>query len=242
RGAPALHAVYSPVFSPGTHKRGPRVLTTPRGTPQGRARLYRMMGNTRQELDQAEPGAIVAVVGLKNTYTGNTLADSEAPVALESITFPKPVISAALGMARTVDTGKLGEALSRMTKDDPTVKVHTDEETKDTILSGMGERHVESTLEKIGGSVNLPQGEQGNQFLSLGKPRVAYRQTLAKPIEFQTRFIKQTGGRGKFAVIHMRYVPLDAEGIERCAAEAIEEGDKPDPNNVYFKDEIVGGV
>src|SRR5919197_633713 len=202
-------------------------------------RLYRMMGNTRQELDEAQPGAIVAVVGLKNTYTGNTLCDPDAPVALESISFPKPVISAALGAARTVDTGKLGEALSRMTKDDPTVKVHTDEETKDTILSGMGELNLETTLEKIKRSLNLPQGDPA---LSLGKPRVAYRQTLARPIEFQTRFIKQTGGRGKFAVINMRYTPLDAEGIERCAAEAVEEGEKPDPNNVYFKSEIVGGV
>ncbi|HJZ90507.1 MAG TPA: GTP-binding protein, partial [Gemmataceae bacterium] len=120
---PTGDLVYVRVYS-GTLKQGDTVLNTTYGKTERIARLYRMMGNTRQELDQAEPGAIVAVVGLKNTYTGNTLADSEAPVALESITFPKPVISAALGMARTVDTGKLGEALSRMTKDDPTVKVH----------------------------------------------------------------------------------------------------------------------
>jgi elongation factor G len=235
---PTGDLVYVRVYS-GSLKQGDTVLNTTYGKTERIARLYRMMGNTRQELAEAGPGSIVAVVGLKNTYTGNTLCAEDAPVALESITFPKPVISAALGVARTVDTGKLGEALSRMSRDDPTVKVHTDEETKDTILSGMGELHLEITLEKIKRSLNLPQGDPA---LSLGKPRVAYRQTLAKPIEFQTRFIKQTGGRGKFAVIHMRYTPLDQEGIERWVAKMAENKEKPDPNNVYFDDEITGGV
>jgi elongation factor G len=198
-----------------------------------------MMGNSRQELEEAGPGAIVAIVGLKHTYTGNTLCSQDHPVALESITFPKPVISAALSAAKSVDTGKLGESLGRMTRDDPTIKVHTDEETKDTILSGMGELHLEITLEKIKRALNMPQGDPA---LALGKPRVAYRQTLARPVEFQTRYIKQTGGRGKFAVIHMRYTPLDQEGIEKWAAKMAEDGEKPDIDNVYFDDEISGGV
>lgn len=235
---PTGDLVYVRVYS-GTLKQGDTVLNTTYGKSERIARLYRMMGNTRQELEQAEPGSIVAVVGLKTTYTGNTLCDEEHPVALESISFPKPVISAALGVARSVDTGKLGESLSRMTRDDPTVKVHTDEETKDTILSGMGELHLEITLEKIKRALNLPQGDPA---LTLGRPRVAYRQTLGKPIEFQTRFIKQTGGRGKFAVIHMRYTPLDQEGIEAWMAKMVEAKEKPDPNNVYFDDEISGGV
>jgi len=235
---PTGDLVYVRVYS-GTLKQGDTVLNTTYGKTERIARLYRMMGNTRQELEQAEPGAIVAVVGLKNTYTGHTLCAEDAPVALESISFPKPVISAAINVARTVDTGKLGEALGRMIRDDPTVKFHTDEETKDMILSGMGELHLEITLEKIRRSLNLPQG---NPALALGKPRVAYRQTLAKQIEFQTRYIKQTGGRGKFAVIHMRYTPLDEEGIERWAAKMAEDKEKPDPNNVYFDDEISGGV
>jgi elongation factor G len=230
--------VYVRVYS-GTLKQGDTVLNTTFGKTERIARLYRMMGNTRKELEVAEPGAIVAVVGLKTTYTGNTLCDQEHPVALESISFPKPVISAAINIARSVDTGKLGESLNRMTRDDPTVKVHTDEETKDTILSGMGELHLEITLEKIKRSLNLPQGDPA---LALGKPRVAYRQTLAKKIEFQTRYIKQTGGRGKFAVIHMRYTPLDQEGIDAWTAKRVEDKEKPDPNNVYFDDEISGGV
>jgi elongation factor G len=235
---PTGDLVYVRVYS-GELRQGDTVLNTTYGKTERIARLYRMMGNTRQELDVAQPGAIVAVVGLKNTYTGHTLCAENAPVALESITFPKPVISAAINVARTVDTGKLGEALGRMIRDDPTVKFHTDEETKDMILSGMGELHLEITLEKIRRSLNLPQGAPA---LALGKPRVAYRQTLAKQIEFQTRYIKQTGGRGKFAVIHMRYTPLDEEGIERWTAKMLEDKEKPDPNNVYFDDEISGGV
>jgi len=235
---PTGDLVYVRVYS-GVLKQGDTVLNTTYGKSERIARLYRMMGNTRQELEQAEPGAIVAVVGLKNTYTGHTLCDEDAPVALESITFPKPVISAAITVARTVDTGKLGEALGRMIRDDPTVKFHTDEETKDMILSGMGELHLFITLEKIKRAINLPQADPA---LALGKPRVAYRQTLAKQIEFQTRYIKQTGGRGKFAVINMRYTPLDDEGIERWTNAMIEAKEKPDPNNVYFDDEISGGV
>jgi elongation factor G len=235
---PTGDLVYVRVYS-GLLKQGDTVLNTTYGKTERIARLYRMMGNTRQELEEAGPGAIVAVVGLKTTYTGNTLCDQEAPVALESISFPKPVISAALSVARNVDTGKLGEALSRMTRDDPTVKVHTDEETKDTILSGMGELHLEITLEKIKRALNLPQGDPA---LALGKPRVAYRQTLARSGEFETRFIKQSGGRGKFAVIHMRYTVLDQEGIDRCIAREAERGEKPDVNNIYFDEEIFGGT
>jgi elongation factor G len=235
---PTGDLVYVRVYS-GVLKQGDTVQNTTYGKSERIARLYRMMGNTRQELDEALPGAIVAIVGLKYTYTGNTLCDQDNLVALESISFPKPVISSALTAAKTVDTGKLGESLSRMTKDDPTVKVHTDEETKDTILSGMGELHLEITLEKIKRALNLPQGDPA---LSLGKPRVAYRQTLARKIEYQTRYIKQTGGRGKFAVIHMRYTPLDQDGIKEWEAKMVEAKEKPDVNNVYFDDEITGGV
>ncbi|MCX7666201.1 MAG: elongation factor G [Gemmataceae bacterium] len=235
---PTGDLVYVRVYS-GILKQGDTVLNTTSGKTERIARLYRMMGNTRQELEQAEPGAIVAVVGLKNTFTGNTLCAPEHPVALESISFPKPVVSSALSVAKTVDAGKLGEALGRMMRDDPTVKVHTDEETKDTILSGMGELHLEITLEKIRRALNLPQGDPA---LSLGKPRVAYRQTLARATEFETRFIKQSGGRGKFAVINVRYTPLDQEGIKKWEAKMAEQGEKPDPNNVYFDEEIFGGV
>jgi elongation factor G len=230
--------VYLRIYS-GMLRPGETYLNTTSGKTERVGRLYRMMGATRQELEAAGPGDIVAVIGLKQTFTGNTICDESAPIALESIQFPKPVISASLTAARSVDTSKLADALGRMVRDDPTIKAHTDEETKDLILSGMGELHLEVSLEKLKRALNLPQGDPA---LALGRPRVAYRQTFARPIEYETRYIKQTGGRGKFAVIHMRYEPLTQERLEEIAAELAEDGEKADPNNIYFTDEIVGGV
>jgi elongation factor G len=227
--------VYVRVYS-GQLKPGETYLNTTVGRTERIGRIYRMMGATRKELEEAGPGGIVAVIGLKQTYTGHTLCDEDAPIALESITFPKPVIAASLEPSRTIDTGKLAEALGRLVRDDPTLKAHTDEETKDLILSGMGELHLEVSVEKLKRALNTQDG------VALGRPRVAYRQTLARPIELETRYIKQTGGRGKYAVISMKYQPLTPEDIEAIVAELAEEGEKPDPNNVYFADEIVGGV
>jgi elongation factor G len=227
--------VYVRVYS-GELKPGETYLNTTVGRSERIGRIYRMMGATRKELDVAGPGGIVAVIGLKQTYTGHTLCDDDAPIALESIVFPKPVISASLEPSRTIDTGKLAEALGRLVRDDPTLKAHTDEETKDLILSGMGELHLEVSVEKLKRALNTTDG------VALGRPRVAYRQTLAKAIEHETRYIKQTGGRGKFAVITMKYQPLTPEMVEEIVAELAEEGEKPDPNNVYFEDDIVGGV
>jgi elongation factor G len=227
--------VYVRVYS-GEMKPSETYLNTTVGRSERIGRIYRMMGATRKELDQAGPGDIVAVIGLKQTYTGHTLCDDDAPIALESITFPKPVISASLEPSRTIDTGKLADALGRLVRDDPTLKAHTDEETKDLILSGMGELHLEVSVEKLKRALNTQDG------VALGRPRVAYRQTLAKPLELETRYIKQTGGRGKYAVISMKYEPLTPEAVEGIVAELAEEGEKPDPNNIYFEDEIVGGV
>jgi elongation factor G len=225
--------VYVRVYS-GEMKQGQVYLNTTCGKTERIARIYRMMGNKREEMESAGPGEIVAVVGLKQTYTGNTLCDENAPIALESITFPKPVISQALIPDRTTDETKLADALARLTRDDPTLKFHTDEETKQLILSGMGELHLEVSIEKL----HRFQGVK----VAVGRPTVAYRLTLAKPLEIQTRYIKQSGGRGKYAVIHMRYEPLTTERIEEIVAELAEEGEKPDPNNIYFTDTIFGGV
>src|SRR5919197_2751544 len=128
----------------------------------------------------------------------------------------------------------MSEALGRLVRDDPTLRAHTDEETKELILSGMGELHLEVSVEKLHRFPGVR--------VSVGRPRVAYRQTLAKPVDLETRYIKQTGGRGKFAVINVRYRPLDAEAIEEWQKWCEEEGEKPDPNNVYFKNSITQGV
>jgi elongation factor G len=233
--------VYIRVYS-GELKPGGTYLNTTINRTERIARIYRMMGDKRIELESAGPGDIVAGIGLKQTFTGQTLCDENAPIALESITFPKPVISAALSFARTLDAGKVGEALSRLVRDDPTLKQHTDEETKEAILSGMGELHLEVSLEKLRRALNLPQGDPQVQ---LGKPRVAYRQTFAKPVDLEYKFIKQTGGRGKFAVINVRYKPLTAEDIEEKVRQIEALNDprvKPDPNNVYFINSITQGA
>jgi elongation factor G len=178
---------------------------------------------------------------LKQTFTGQTLCDPDAPVALESITFPKPVVSSALSFAKSLDSGKVGESLSRLVRDDPTLKQHTDEETKETILSGMGELHLEISMEKLRRALNIPQSDPQIQ---LGKPRVAYRQSFARAVDLEYKFVKQTGGRGKFAVINVRYKPLSPEMVEEKIREIEDLKDpkiKPDPNNVYFENAVTQG-
>ncbi len=198
------------------------------------ARIYRMMGDRRDSLDVAGPGEIVAVVGLKQTYTGNTLCDNKSPLSLEDIRFPEPVISQSIIPDKTTDETKLADALGKMVRDDPTLKCRTDPETNELIISGMGELHLEVSLEKL-------QRNPGVK-VTAGRPQVAYRQTLAKAVDIETRYIKQSGGRGKFAVIDMKFEPLTKEQVEEWTTYQDEQGEKKDPNNIYFMSKIVGGV
>lgn len=225
--------VFVRVYS-GLMKQGGTYLNTTIGRTERIGRIYRMMGNKREEKEQAGPGDIVAVIGLKQTYTGNTLCDETAPVALESIRFPDPVIAQSIIPDKSSDETKLSDALGRLLRDDPTLKARTDPETKQLILSGMGELHLEVAVEKLHRFPGVK--------VAVGKPMVAYRQTLSKSITHETRFIKQSGGRGKFAVITVEYVALTKEQIEEINAGLVEAGEKPDPNNIYFEDAIVGGV
>jgi elongation factor G len=234
--------VYIRVYS-GELKPGEVYANTTTGKKERIARFYRMMGDKRISLEKAGPGDIVAAMGLADTYTGNTLSDPNEPVALEAIQFPKPVISQALTFSKTLDAGKVGEALNRLVRDDPTLKTHTDEETKETILSGMGELHLEISIEKLKRAIGVPQEDQ--ERVKLGRPRVAYRQSLAKVVDFDHKYAKQTGGRGKFAQISVKYTPLTPDQIEEKVKEIEELGDpkvKPDPNNVYFVNSITQGA
>ena len=233
--------VYIRVYS-GELKPGETYTNTTNGKKERIVRFFRMMGDKRLELEEAGPGEIVAAIGLKHTFTGQTLCDPDNPIALESITFPKPVISAALTFAKSLDSGKVGEALGRLVRDDPTLKQHTDEETKETILSGMGELHLEVSMEKLRRALNIPQSDPQIQ---LGKPRVAYRQSFARSVDLEYSFKKQTGGRGKYAVINVKYRPLSPEDVAEKIAEIEELKDpkiKPDPNNVYFVNGISQGT
>jgi elongation factor G len=233
--------VYIRVYS-GEMKPGETYTNTTNGRKERIARFYRMMGDKRIALEKASPGDIVAAMGLSETYTGNTLCDPDQPIALEAIQFPKPVVSQALAFSKTLDSGKVGEALNRLVRDDPTLKTHTDDETKDTIISGMGELHLEISIEKLKRAVGVPQ--EDTKLITLGKPRVAYRQCLARAVDFEYKFQKQTGGRGKFAVIVVKYTPLTPEQIEEKVKEIEALGDpkvKPDPNNVYFVNGVTQG-
>jgi elongation factor G len=233
--------VYIRVYS-GEMKPGETYTNVINGKKERIARFYRMMGDKRIALEKAGPGDIVAAMGLSDTYTGNTLCDPDNPIALEAIQFPKPVISQALTFAKTLDAGKVGESLNRLVRDDPTLKTHTDEETKDTIISGMGELHLEISIEKLKRAVGVPQ--EDTKQITLGKPRVAYRQTFSRAVDLEYKFAKQTGGRGKFAVINVKYTPLNPEQVQEKIREIEELNDpkvKPDPNNVYFVNSITQG-
>lgn len=224
--------VFLRIYS-GELRPGDTILNTVVGKTERISHIYRLFGDRRDRMEMVGAGEIVAVVGLKHTTTGHTLASQDQPIVLEEIRFPEPVISQSLIPDKNVDETKLADALNRLVGDDPTLKTRTDPETNQLLLSGMGELHLEVAVHKL-------ERDHGVK-VSVGKPMVAYRQTLAKPIEFETRYIKQSGGRGKFAVIVMKYEPLSKEQLAEINAELEEEGDKPDPNGIYFVDEIFGG-
>jgi len=234
--------VYIRVYS-GEMKPGETYINTTTGKKERIARFYRMMGDKRISLEKAGPGDIVAAMGLADTFTGNTLSEASNPVALEAIQFPKPVISQSLQFSKLLDAGKVGESLNRLVRDDPTLKTHTDDETKETILSGMGELHLEISIEKLKRAVGIKQDDV--ESVKLGRPRVAYRQCFARSVDFEYKFQKQTGGRGKFAVIAVKYSPLTPDQVAEKVAEIEELNDpkiKPDPNNVYFVNSISQGA
>jgi elongation factor G len=221
--------IYSGKLEPGM-----TVQNTVAGRPERISHVYRLMGARRDRLESAGPGEIVAVVGLKQTHTGHTLADAERPILLEEIRFPEPVIAQSIVLAKNVDETRLAEALGKMVRDDPTLRSHVDPETKQLILSGMGELHLEVAVYKLLRDHKVQ--------VTAGKPMVSYRQTLASPVEFEHRFVKQSGGRGKYAVIVMRYEPLTKEDLAEIAADLEEDEETPDPAGLYFVDEIFGGA
>jgi elongation factor G len=206
---------YFRVYS-GKVSAGDRVLNVTTGKTERIGRLLQMHANHREERDEIGAGEIVAAVGLKATTTGDTLAIETAPIRLESMTFPDPVISVAIEPKTKADQDKLAQALARLSEEDPTFRVRSDEETGQTIIAGMGELHLEIIVDRLMREFNVNA--------NVGRPQVAYRETVGKPVEkVEGRFVRQTGGRGQYghAVINME--PADAgEGYE-------------------FVDKIVGG-
>jgi len=181
--------VYLRVYS-GRVGVGSQVFNATRGKKERIGRLLLMHANRREEVTEADTGAIVATLGLKNTFTGDTLCHSSQPVLLESIRFPEPVLSTAIEPKTRADQDKMGEALSRLAEEDPTFKVKYDEETGQTIISGMGELHLEVLVSRL-----LSEFRVGAK---VGKPQVAYKETITIPVRAEGKFIRQTGGRGQY--------------------------------------------
>jgi elongation factor G len=193
--------VYSGVLSSGD-----TVLTSMRGKKERIGRLLQMHANERKEIKEVRAGDIAAVVGLKEVITGETISDVKKSITLERMVFPEPVISQAVEPKTKVDQEKMGVALSRLAQEDPSFRVHTDEESSQTIISGMGELHLEIIVDRM-------KREFGVEA-SVGKPQVAYRETFKKALESEGKFVKQSGGRGQYGHVWLKLEPQHGKGYE----------------------------
>lgn len=200
----------------GTLKSGSYVLNTSTGKKERIGRILRMHANHREEVDEIYSGDIAAVVGLKDTTTGNTLCDENHPIVLESITFPEPVISVAIEPKTKADQEKMGIALQKLAEEDPTFVVRTDDETMQTIISGMGELHLDILVDRMKREFDVEA--------NVGKPQVAYKETIRQMAEAEGKYIRQSGGRGQYGHCYIRLEPQEpGAGFE-------------------FEDKIKGGV
>ncbi|RIQ26854.1 elongation factor G [Jiangella rhizosphaerae] len=189
----------------GTLTAGTQVLNSTKGNKERIGKIYRMHANKREEIDKASAGQIVAVMGLKNTTTGDTLSDASQPVILESMKFPAPVIHVAIEPKTKSDQEKLGTAIQRLAEEDPTFQVRTDEETGQTVISGMGELHLEVLVDRMKREFKVEA--------NVGKPQVAYRETIRRKVEkVEYTHKKQTGGSGQFGRVIIDIEPTGGEG------------------------------
>ena len=198
---------YFRVYS-GTVEKGDTVANSTSGKKERLGRLLRMHAATQEDIDAVFTGDIVAAIGLKNTKTGDTLCDLKQPIVLESMTFPTPVISVAIEPKTKSDQEKLGQALQRLSEEDPTFVVHSDEETGQTIIEGMGELHLDVLVNRMVREFNVGA--------NVGRPQVAYRETIGKAVEkIDGKYVKQSGGKGQYghAVINLEPT-LPGEGFE----------------------------
>ena len=203
--------VYSGVLTSGSY-----VLNTTTGEKERIGRIVRMFADKREEISKVEAGDIAAVVGLKSTATGNTLADVAHPIALESIEFPEPPVSIAVETKSKADQEKMALALQRLAEEDPTFRIHTDEETGQTIMSGMGELHLDILIDRMKREFKVEA--------NIGEPQVAFRESIKGRSEVQGKHAKQSGGRGQYGDVWVRFEPNETgKGFE-------------------FVDEIKGGV
>lgn len=185
---------------------GMSVYNTNKGKSERVGRIFRIKAKERQEITEAGAGEIIALVGMKLTRTGDTLCDEKQPVLLESISVPPAVIEMKVNMDDKKNRNKLGEALAKLTNEDPSFHSHFDEETEETIISGMGELHLEILVERIRDEFKVP--------ITVGEPSVSYRETITTPVEYNYRHVKQSGGKGQFAHTVIRFEPNPGKGFE----------------------------
>ncbi len=200
----------------GVLKQGERMLNPRTGKNERATRIVRMHANKRAPIDEIRAGDIAAVIGLKLTVTGDTLCDEDKPIQLSKIVFPETVIAMSLEPKLSSDRDKLGEIIGKLMREDPTFKASTNEQTGELVIAGMGELHLDILVTRITRDYKCE--------VVTGKPKVAYKQRLSKMIDTEARFVRQSGGRGQYAVISVRFEPVQTEG-----------------NGFEFVDGIVGG-
>ena len=200
-GKLAFFRVYS-----GTINSGSYVLNSTKGKKERVGRILQMHANKRQELDKVYAGDIAAAVGLKFTTTGDTICDEQHPVILESMEFPEPVIELAIEPKTKAGQGKLGESLAKLAEEDPTFRAHTDKETGQTIIAGMGELHLEIIVDRLLREFKVEA--------NVGAPQVAYKETFTKAVDVDSKYAKQSGGRGQYGHCKVKFEPMDANGEE----------------------------
>ena len=185
--------------SSGTIEKGSYVLNSTRGQRERLGRILQMHANHREDIDTVYAGDIAAMVGPKQSFTGDTICDPAKPMVLESIRFPEPVVELAIEPKTKADQDKMAIALNRLSEEDPTFRVYTDQETGQTIIKGMGELHLEVIVDRMRREYKV----EANQ----GKPQVSYRETITHPVDIETRFVRQTGGKGQFAHVKIKFEP-----------------------------------
>ena len=227
-GKLAFFRVYS-----GTMNSGSYVLNASKNKKERVGRILQMHANKRAELEKVYSGDIAAAVGFKFTSTGDTICDEQHPVILESMEFPEPVIELAIEPKTKAGQGKLGEALAKLAEEDPTFRAHTDQETGQTIIAGMGELHLEIIVDRLLREFKVEA--------NVGAPQVAYKEAFTKAVEVDSKYAKQSGGRGQYGHCKVKFEPLDANGdkfeFDPKANVLINE-----PPTLLFESTVVGGA
>ena len=200
-GKLAFFRVYSGSMAAGSY-----VLNATKDKKERVGRILQMHANKRQELDRVYSGDIAAAVGFKFTTTGDTICDEQHPVILESMEFPEPVIELAIEPKTKAGQGKMGEALAKLAEEDPTFRAHTDQETGQTIIAGMGELHLEIIVDRLLREFKVEA--------NVGAPQVAYKETFTKPVDVDSKYAKQSGGRGQYGHCKVKFEPMDPNGEE----------------------------